>query len=65
MGHKSENIRIVKSEAGVRREFFMLVIQQLLDPKYGMIREGLEKNLEILENYVKKLKKKSDFFLSN
>ena len=34
-----------QSEAGVRREFFMLLIHQLLDPKYGMIQEDEDSRL--------------------
>ena len=35
----------VRSEAGVRREFFMLLLQKLLCPDYGMIVEHEESNL--------------------
>ena len=42
----------------------MLVIQQLLDPKYGMIREGLVKNCKFLKIILKNLKK-FRLFLSN
>jgi hypothetical protein len=31
----------IASEAGVRREFFMLLLHNLLDPKYGMIQEWI------------------------
>ena len=34
-----------QSEAGVRREFFMLLLHNLLDPKYGMIMEDDESHL--------------------
>ena len=33
------------SSAGVRREFFMLLLQNLLNPDYGMIKEDEESNL--------------------
>ena len=33
------------SSAGVRREFFMLLLQNLLNPDYGMIKEDDESNL--------------------
>ena len=32
----------IRSEAGVRREFFMLLLQKLLNPDYGMIKEDDE-----------------------
>ena len=35
----------IQNEAGVRREFFMLLIEAILDPCYGMVKEDDESNL--------------------
>ena len=38
-GEKARDANI-QNEAGVRREFFMLVIEAILDPCYGMVKEA-------------------------